>query len=297
MSRNNEIVSVIIPCTDRTIGIERCLRSVISQDYIGNIEIILVENNSKNKTVITSLLNKLSDIRIKHYYLEDCSNANVARNYGATNSAGEVLAFLDSDDEWLDDHISSSIDSLNDHEAIYSGFLLDNGFNRKNKESRKILPNETPYSFLFGRRAAVAQTSSYVLKKDVLKLYSWDESLKRNQDYDFFIGIQKTVGWGFKPSITSIVYWDEGASRTYSLEAFSKFYVKHCEQMTRNERAAYLVDALKGLATYSKVGYLDFQKKLAPYRSELKIYDSIFTYNILLTKFMINMKSIVRRLF
>lgn len=295
--KEDHLVSVIIPCTDRTTGLKRCLKSVMRQDYAGDIEVILVENNSLDRSVIPELLKDVNNYSVKHFYLIDCSNANIARNYGVLRSEGTTVAFLDSDDEWLEDHVSSSVDCLREHNAVYSGFLLDNGFNRKVKKSRKIQPAETPYSFLFGKCAAVAQTSSYMLKKDVLKLYPWDETLKRNQDYDFFIGIQKAVGWGFKPSITSIVYWDEGSSRTYSFEAFSKFYEKHCERMTRNERAAYLVDALNGLATYSKVGYLDFQKKLSPYRAELKIYVSIFTYNILFTKFLINMKSIVRRLF
>ena len=181
--------------------------------------------------------------------------------------------------------------------AVYSGFLLDNGFNRKTKNSRGIYPSETPYSFLFGKNSAVAQTSSYMLQKNVLELYSWDETLKRNQDYDFFIGVQKVVGWNFNLSITSIVHWDEGSARTYSFEAFSKFYEKHCEQMSRRERAAYLVDAMKGLATYSKAGYSDFQKRLAPYRSELGMYDSIYTHNILVTKLVLNIKSMIRRLF
>lgn len=295
MKQNQSYVSVVIPCTDRTTGLKRCLNSALNQSYTGKLEIILVENNSRDRSIVKGLLSDIGNSNIKHHYLEFCDNANVARNYGVSCSAGSIVAFLDSDDEWFENHISSSLDAFKEGGAVYSGFFLDNEFNRKTKASRQIQSNDSPYSFLFGKNSAFAQTSSYVLKKSVLETYLWDETLKRNQDYDFFIRIQKDIGWRFKSSITTTVFWEEGGARTYSFDAFTRFYKKHCELMTPPERAAYIADVMKGLAMFSEIGYCDFQKRIVPYRKYLSFYDSIFTYNFTITHFLLKFKSVIRR--
>ena len=268
-------VSVVIPCTDRVDGVLRCIKSALNQDYIGQLEILLIENNSKNKDIIKKLLVQINDLRIRHYYLESCSNANVARNFGSRMSNGKYIAYLDSDDCWLENHISKSIARLEQSSevgGVYSGYLLDDGVSVKSILSRAI-GVETGYSFLFGRNFGVAQTSSYVVKSSIFKKVSWDEELSRSQDYDFFITVQHQFGWCHKNDLTVRVCWELNTPRSRSTKSYLYFFNKHTCNMTDEQRARYLVEIIKAVASVSKSDFEVFSKLVGTSGRELNIVD------------------------
>ncbi len=89
-------VSVIVPIYNTEKYVEDCISSILNQTYL-NIEIILVEDCSKDSTV--SVLKKyLSFSNV--LFLKNDTNRGVgySRNRGIENSSGEYLMFVDSDD-------------------------------------------------------------------------------------------------------------------------------------------------------------------------------------------------------
>ncbi|MFO6423122.1 glycosyltransferase family 2 protein [Motilimonas sp. KMU-193] len=291
---NSILISIVIPCTDRVEGLTRCISSVLSQKIDASIEIVLVENNSKKLNVIKGLVSSINDTRVKHYYLEKCDNANVARNYGANVCNGKYIAFMDSDDWWSDKHLFDCLNEINrGAKAVYSGFILDNGSVQEAKVSRQI-SQETPYHFLFGSNAGFAQTSSFFLCREVLNQCNWDESLKRSQDYDFFIEVQLKIGWRYKSSLTVFVYWAEGAIRTLSADAFEIFYNKHSVNMSSSEKAEYLCEIVKAFATVSRSDYCKFSFKLNEFRGFLGMKDRIIVSNFLVTKSFLKLRPLLK---
>ena len=91
------LVSVIIPVYNTENYIERCLNSVITQT-LKDIEIICVNDGSKDKSL--EILNKIKLIepRIVIINLETNSGVSNARNVAIANSTSPYLFFLDSDD-------------------------------------------------------------------------------------------------------------------------------------------------------------------------------------------------------
>tara|TARA_B110000211_G_C14092801_1_gene560236 strand:- start:10344 stop:11246 length:903 start_codon:yes stop_codon:yes gene_type:complete len=296
MNAKFQLVSVVIPCTDRTIGLEQCLNSVLLQNFLGEIEIVLVENNSTDRFVVSSLVKKLSNSRISHFYLENCVNANVARNYGVSSSKGEIIAFLDSDDTWLPNHVDESLKVIAaGNFAVYSGYLINNGFNRKLIDSRPFGANETACDFLFGVNPGYAQTSSFVLRRSVFDVCCWDDNLKRNQDYDFFITVSDNFKWIYKREITNIVNWPLGEVRTYSFEAFQVFYRKHKSKMGDKTKAGYLFEILRALSIMEKWQYDFFRAEIKSLRSNLGLLKRAQTYNYYLCKQINEIRFKVRR--
>src|SRR3989344_6661030 len=53
----NELVSIIIPTRDKKYILKRCIESIIKKSSYKNYEIIIINNNSKNKT--TNYINSL----------------------------------------------------------------------------------------------------------------------------------------------------------------------------------------------------------------------------------------------
>ncbi|MGD8110912.1 glycosyltransferase family 2 protein [Vibrio sp. TRT 17S01] len=292
----NNTVSVIIPCTDRVEGLEKCLQSVINQKCNCDIEIILVENNSKDRTLIPDLVEKINSSYLKHYYMDECENANWARNYGVDVSRGNYIAYLDSDDWWDNCHIQNSLDLMvSGTYALYSSYIVDNGKFQKTKQSYDI-KSISPYEFLFGKNAGVAQTSSFFLDRTVFDTVRWDNDLKRSQDYDFFIMVQKSIGWTYNPNSNVIVYWEEGAVRTISTPAFEMFLDKHENMMSKNELAQYLSEISKAVAEKSKIDFIKFKKRLEPVFSYLSLKDRLILKNYFTVSLYIKLRDKFRSL-
>src|SRR4051812_19081493 len=98
------LVSIIIPFYNSSDTIERCLNSVIGQDYT-NLEIICVNDGSVDDTI--EKVKKIKDNSSFTFYIIEQENkgACAARNAGLKIAKGEYIQFLDADDGLLRDKI------------------------------------------------------------------------------------------------------------------------------------------------------------------------------------------------
>ncbi len=101
------LVSVIIPAYNAVTFLGETLDSVLAQSY-PNLEIIVVNDGSTDAT--PHLLDNYSN-RIRVLHQANAGQA-AARNHGAREAHGELLAFLDSDDLWDPDKIARQVDLL-----------------------------------------------------------------------------------------------------------------------------------------------------------------------------------------
>jgi glycosyltransferase involved in cell wall biosynthesis len=107
-SVSTPLVSVVIPAYNATTFLAKTLDSVLVQTY-PNLEIIVVDDGSTDST--PHLLDSYGD-RICVLRQANAGQA-AARNYGAREAHGELLAFLDSDDLWDPDKIADQVGLLN----------------------------------------------------------------------------------------------------------------------------------------------------------------------------------------
>ncbi|WP_181901536.1 glycosyltransferase family 2 protein [Thalassotalea euphylliae] len=108
-------VSVIIPFYQKTKGLlSNTIQSIIKQTYLGHIYIIVVDDGSP--VTIEEELSTLStpDNRELIIIKQENGGAGSARNNALNNVPADCqyAAFLDSDDEWLEDHLATGIKAL-----------------------------------------------------------------------------------------------------------------------------------------------------------------------------------------
>jgi glycosyltransferase involved in cell wall biosynthesis len=83
-------VSVIIPTFNSGKTLRECLESLFQQEFSNRFEVILVDNNSTDRTKeIASSFPVL--------FIEKKGNRAVASNIGVSNARGDIVAFTDSD--------------------------------------------------------------------------------------------------------------------------------------------------------------------------------------------------------
>jgi len=105
-------VSIIIPVFNTEHYVSECLKSAIDQDY-PEIEIIVVNDGSTDNS-----LKEIEKLQKEHTNIRVISTKNqgqsAARNIALSNSTGEYILFLDSDDKIEKKTISTSVQTLED---------------------------------------------------------------------------------------------------------------------------------------------------------------------------------------
>lgn len=101
--------SILIPVYNTSKYLRQCLDSVLAQDYT-DFEVILVNDGSTDSSPAICEEYSKKDIRIK-YYSKANSGLLLTRRYSLTLSRGEYILFLDSDDYW-DANLLSTLDKI-----------------------------------------------------------------------------------------------------------------------------------------------------------------------------------------
>ncbi len=112
----NEKVSVIIPVYNVEKYIDRCLKSIIGQTY-KNLEIIVIDDGSKDKSGIIADIYQKSDSRIFVIHKEN-GGLSSARNEGMKYISGKYTMFVDGDDYLEYDAIEALLQHMKDNVEI-----------------------------------------------------------------------------------------------------------------------------------------------------------------------------------
>ncbi|MES2625860.1 MAG: glycosyltransferase family A protein [Pseudomonadota bacterium] len=122
MSENN-LVSIIMPAYNAELYIALAIESILGQTY-QQWELLVVNDASSDRTqnIVEELQKK--DARI--FLLTNKTNSGIAdsRNLALRNAKGRFIAFLDSDDLWLPEKLSTQVIFMTERSASisYSGY-------------------------------------------------------------------------------------------------------------------------------------------------------------------------------
>ena len=89
-------VSIVVPVYNVEKYLKRCVDSLLGQSY-QNIEILLVDDGSKDSSLSICKKYELEDSRIRVFHKEN-EGLGLTRNYGIERVTGEYITFVDSDD-------------------------------------------------------------------------------------------------------------------------------------------------------------------------------------------------------
>ncbi|MGN0417201.1 glycosyltransferase family A protein [Anaerostipes faecalis] len=187
MEKDKSIVSLIIPCYNAEKYIERCLESVLHQQY-KNIELILVNDGSIDTSddIIMNMRSKLERKIEKFIYIkQENQGVGAACNNAFKFASGEYVMLLDSDDILLSESIELCVEYLKANQNC--GLVRTNGYyvdeNDLNVQNKLLEVNEYMKSkeeifeeIFYGR--TYVWPGSYMIRMEVLeKLYPDHEIL------------------------------------------------------------------------------------------------------------------------
>lgn len=141
------LVSVIIPVFNTEKYLQECLNTVRSQ-LLRNIEIICINDGSTDDSLNIVLSNADRDQRITVINQKNCGAA-ISRNNGLKVAKGEYITFLDSDDYFENDFLSSMYEKCKKYKSDVG--VCDCYWNEKycSANIKNIPINFTPMMFQF----------------------------------------------------------------------------------------------------------------------------------------------------
>ena len=121
------IISIIIPVYNAQRTIQRAVESIINQTYKGEIEIIIVNDGSTDKTITYLESCEVNAInRSLIVFNQVNSGVSRTRNQGIELATGDYILFLDADDYYFEDSIEKYMRRIQETECDF--LICDSNF-------------------------------------------------------------------------------------------------------------------------------------------------------------------------
>lgn len=181
---NQPLISIIIPTKNRLQFLTRAIQSVFKQTYL-NWELIIIDDASADDSA-RHLVEGFSQAKHKITYQKNETSVGgaAARNIGIALAQGDILAFLDDDDEWLPEKLERQIDILKHKPTIglvgCDYFFIDRHHQKKlvktprniNFEALLIENYLGSFSFVMVRKKLLDKYG--LLRKDMKSFQDWE---------------------------------------------------------------------------------------------------------------------------
>ncbi len=182
-------ISVVIPAYNRAATIARAVLSVLSQDY-SPLELIVVDDGSTDETprLLTALAGEDGRLTILR---QENRGVSAARNRGVMHSSGELVAFLDSDDEWLPGKLAAQAAFMAAHPDLKLAQTQEIWF----RQGRRVNPGRKHLKksgdiFLDSLKLCLISPSAVIIRRSLFdEVGLFDEELLAAEDYDLWLRI------------------------------------------------------------------------------------------------------------
>jgi glycosyltransferase involved in cell wall biosynthesis len=227
-------VSVIIPTFNRGWILKEAIDSVLTQDY-KDFELIVVDDGSTDNT--SEILASYGiDIRV---LFQENKGVSATRNRGITEASGEYIAFLDSDDLWLPQKLSTQIKFFNQTpDALIC--QTEEVWIRKGKRVNPKIRHKKPSGMIFEPSLELCLVSpSAVMIRRVLfdRVGEFDVTLPACEDYDLWLRI--SCRFPVYLIDTPLIIKRGGHNdQLSSMKGLDKFRIKAVEKIIKSGRLA-----------------------------------------------------------
>lgn len=202
----NRLVSVIIPLYNKEKAIRQTLNSVLNQTYT-NIEIVIADDGSTDKSAFIVKELEKSDSRIKYFYKPN-GGVSSARNFGLSKANGEWIIFLDADDEMLPTNIETLLYLANKYKVKLAASNIsvkecDGTIHDIELRTDQEMCFKNFIKALLGNQAIFA-SGACIYQKALLGDKPYNETLSRYEDADFELNLFRGNTVAFTPQVTFI---------------------------------------------------------------------------------------------
>lgn len=201
------LFSIIIPTYNRADLLSDTIQSVLAQTY-PHFEIIVVDDGSTDNT--HEVVHAFQNNKILYYKISN-HERGFARNYGAKQSTGKYLYFLDSDDILYPNHLSAAFSIIQKYPNIEIFHLsVENSYSTPYLK-KYILNNQINKALIYGN---ILGCQGLFIRKDIFLqyLFNEDRTIAGLEDWELWLRLATKYKIVHFPMLTSSL--NQHASRS-----------------------------------------------------------------------------------
>ena len=184
--------SVVVPAHNAAHFIGAALASVLAQTVAAR-EIIVVDDGSTDATARIARAAGATVVSTGQSL-----GPGASRNLGVSASTGEVIAFLDADDEWFPEHAEQQLRALLTPDVVFAGsdaemFGSQTGLVSSSLQGGASLDIRDPLI----AENPVIQSSVLIERVAFLAAGGYDESLRFSEDYDLWTRVAEQGAFAY----------------------------------------------------------------------------------------------------
>jgi glycosyltransferase involved in cell wall biosynthesis len=190
-TRKTPAASIVMPVFDVAPFVRLAVDSVLNQSF-GDFELIVVDDGSTDGSLDT--LHKVRDSRLR-IISQANAGSSAARNTGIQQASAPYISFIDGDDLWLPQKLSTHLEFMEGHPEVDLTFshseVIDENGQHTGRFSRRVSGFISFEQLLVEN--VVANGSAVVLRREVLdKAGHFDVTLLAAVDHDVWLRVALT---------------------------------------------------------------------------------------------------------
>ena len=232
-------ISVIIPVYNKEKYIAKTLQSVLSQTFT-DFELIVIDDGSTDNSA--QIIKSFSDERIR-FFSQENAGVSHARNFGARQAETGLLAFLDADDIWYENHLEEIMNLYHLFpEAVFFGTGYQIKYNDKLiKDFVLNLPGEhhlLKRFYQYDKGQALFFTSNFAVKKGIFEYEGGFNPQIHAEDTELFLklGLHYSLAYSKKITMLHINEADNSLFANYKTEKKAEL-LSHFKKAEQEDKA------------------------------------------------------------
>jgi len=283
---NLPLVSVILPTMNRIENLICALLSIEEQTY-SNIEVVLVNDGglSLDELVQKGQMNFKFDL--KYIELEKNSERCVARNKGIEASKGKYICYLDDDDKFYPEHISTLVEALESNNGYVAYSNTNKAYRQKDQSGDyQTINSELAFSVDFDKERLFIENYIPILclmhRKDCLQQSgAFDPDVLRTEDWDLWMRLAMHYPFIHVNKVTSEYSWvDDGSTsmsgdkEPFAWAYLNMFYKYKSYSETKSElKDAHYWTVLHNVRLLKEYLEIAISKKIENFWEKIKVKD------------------------
>jgi glycosyltransferase involved in cell wall biosynthesis len=236
--------SIITPAYNREKMIATTIDSVLAQTF-PDWELLIIDDGSKDNTA--QIVKRYNDSRIRYIYQTNAERS-AARNNGIAHATGQFICFLDSDDEYLPQHLQTFHDFIKaknfENAFYYAPSILDSG----NKKETSLIYDGTQHHAVWAWHALL-QNCGVCVPRTFLKDNNFPLQFNVWEDMHLWLRLLVHNKFYQLPQPLAIVHFHDNRSINNMFETID---IKHIDKYAEavNHLFTNYYDKLKPILTH-----------------------------------------------